>query len=356
MKFRAFLISPKHLDADKAGVREITDGSGIDGIAAPYHVENLGLRNLLQPALRRDRERTKSAAQAWPILAAWLDAETTLARWAAQGGLVRRVCYEFVRFGLKQAWACLFGGLLLGLILVSRLWYPPECAFPRYDALVLAALAIQLCLLLLRLETVQEAKVILAFHVVGTAMEIFKTGAGSWTYPEASFLHIGGVPLFSGFMYAAVGSYLFRVWRLFHFRFDRHPPLSRLMALSLAIYGNFFADHWGIDLRWPLIACAAFLFWPTVIHFQVWKQERRMPLLLGFLLVALFIWFGENLGTAGRAWVYPAQAHGWTMVAPGKLTSWFLLMLVSYTMVAATMLRGRGPEGAAATLVEPSRP
>lgn len=68
-----------------------------------------------------------------------------------------------------------------------------------------------------------------------------------------------------------------------------------------------------------------------------------MPLLLGFFLVALFIWFGENLGTASHTWLYPAQARAWTMVSPAKLTSWFLLMLVSYTMVAVTMLRGTEP-------------
>ena len=67
-----------------------------------------------------------------------------------------------------------------------------------------------------------EAKVILMFHAVGTVMEIFKTSAGSWIYPEANLLRIGGVPLFTGFMYAAVGSYLARVWRLFDFRFRAH--------------------------------------------------------------------------------------------------------------------------------------
>jgi uncharacterized membrane protein YoaT (DUF817 family) len=33
------------------------------------------------------------------------------------------------------------------------------------------------------------------------------------------------VPLFTGFMYAAIGSYIARCWRLFDFRFTRHPPL-----------------------------------------------------------------------------------------------------------------------------------
>ena len=54
-------------------------------------------------------------------------------------------------------------------------------------------------LLAFRLETFEEAKVILAYHIVGTGMEIFKTAQGSWIYPDPSFFHIGGVPLFTGF-------------------------------------------------------------------------------------------------------------------------------------------------------------
>ena len=290
-----------------------------------------------------DRDHSTGAEEDWPLLAAFAGAEARLGTRAQRRGPIWPALYEFLRFGVKQGWACLFGGLLLGLIAASRLWYPAGVALPRYDFLVLAALAIQAALLLLRLETVREAKVILAFHVVGTIMEVFKTGAGSWAYPEAGALRIGHVPLFTGFMYAAVGSYLFRAWRLFDFRFDRHPRPAFLVILSVAIYGNFFADHWGIDLRWPLIAGTAVLFHSTVIHFKVWEVHRRMPLLLGFLLVALFIWFGENLGTAGHAWVYPNQVRAWAMVSSAKLTSWFLLMLVSYTMVAVAMRVGASP-------------
>lgn len=128
--------------------------------------------------------------------------------WALQQSPIIAACYEFLRFGVKQAWACLFGGLLLGLMIVTKLWYPHGAALPRYDALVIACLVIQGVLLWFRMETVQEAKVILVFHVVGTVMELFKTSVGSWNYPEFSYLRIGHVPLFSGFMYASVGSYL----------------------------------------------------------------------------------------------------------------------------------------------------
>ena len=276
-----------------------------------------------------------SGTAPWPPLAALAGQEQRLGAWAQSRGPWVAGLYEFVRFGIKQGWACLFGGLLLGLIVATRLWYPAAAALPRYDALVLGALGLQAALLWFRMETLDEARIILLFHVVGTAMELFKTSVGSWTYPEASHLRIGPVPLFTGFMYAAVGSYLARVWRLFDFRFTRHPPVPALLALSAAIYANFFADHYGVDCRLPLLAIAAALFWRTTIWFKVWHVHRRMPLLLGFSLVALFIWLAENIGTATGAWLYPNQRHGWAMVSPAKLTSWLLLMLISYTMIAA---------------------
>jgi len=277
----------------------------------------------------------------WPLLAALAVREARMGASARRHGPFVAGAYEFLRFGIKQAWACLFGGALLGLIVATRLWYPHGAALPRYDALVVACVALQVGLLLSRLETIQEAKVILAFHLIGTAMELFKTSVGSWDYPEASYLRLGHVPLFTGFMYGAVGSYLTRVWRLFDFRFAHHPPLPALAALSVAIYANFFTDHWGLDLRYLLLAIAGLLFRRTIIYFKVWTVHRRMPLLLGFFLVALFIWFGENIATAGGAWLYPNQVKAWNMVSPAKLTSWSLLMLISYSLVAAVMLRAR---------------
>ncbi|MGE0629503.1 MAG: DUF817 family protein, partial [Hyphomicrobiaceae bacterium] len=170
--------------------------------------------------------------------------------------------------------------------------------------------------------------------VIGTMMEIFKTAVGSWTYPEPSVLRIGGVPLFTGFMYAAVGSYIARCWRLFDFQFTRHPPMWSLALLSAAIYVNFFTHHFVWDMRLVLFAVAAMLFGPCQVHFRVWKDHRRMPLLAGLVLVALFIWLAENIGTFSAAWVYPHQRGGWTVVPITKLGAWFLLMIISYTMVA----------------------
>ena len=241
--------------------------------------------------------------------------------------------YEFLLFGFKQAWACLFGGLLLALLLGTHFFYPEDAALHRYDFLTLAVLAIQGAMLAFRLETWAEAKVILIFHVVGTVMELFKTAAGSWIYPEASVLHIGAVPLFSGFMYAAVGSYIARVWRIFDFRYSTYPPRWATWVLAGAIYVNFFAHHWLPDIRLVLFAATILLFARTRVHFRNWRVHRWMPLLVGFLLVALFIWGAENIGTFAQAWTYPGQEHGWRMVSPAKLGSWFLLMLISFVLV-----------------------
>ncbi|HEY0180853.1 MAG TPA: DUF817 family protein, partial [Dokdonella sp.] len=61
--------------------------------------------------------------------------------------------YECVRFGCKQAWACRFGGTLVALIVASNSPSPREAVFARYDALFLAALALQAALLASGLET-----------------------------------------------------------------------------------------------------------------------------------------------------------------------------------------------------------
>jgi uncharacterized membrane protein YoaT (DUF817 family) len=241
--------------------------------------------------------------------------------------------YEFLLFGFKQGWACLFGGLLLALLLGTHLFYPESAALHRYDFLTLAALAIQAGMLAFRLETWREARVILIFHVVGTVMELFKTQAGSWTYPEASVLHIGAVPLFSGFMYAAVGSYIARVWRIFDFRFSHYPPAWITWLLAAAIYANFFTHHFTIDIRWGLFAATAAIFWRTRVHFRNWRTHRWMPLLVGFGLVALFIWFAENIATFANAWNYPGQENEWRMVSLAKYGSWYLLMLISFVLV-----------------------
>ncbi len=278
-------------------------------------------------------EKRRSAAANWAPLARFIATDERIAQWAGKRPGTTFI-YEFVRFGIKQAWACLFGGALVGLIIATSLWYPKGAPLGRYDFLFLAAVVIQVAMLAWRLETLDEAKVIALFHIVGTVMEIFKTAVGSWVYPDAAIFRIAGVPLFSGFMYASIGSYIARSWRLFDFRFTNHPPLWTLYLLSIAIYANFFADHYHVDLRIFLFVMLAFLFGRTWLYYKIHHRHRRMPLLLGLFLVALFIWFAENFGTFTRTWLYPSQLSGWVMVPFAKLSSWLLLMTISYVMVA----------------------
>lgn len=274
-------------------------------------------------------------------LETWLHARREALRSFAVRGPVTGALFEFVAFGIKQAWACLFGGLMLALLLGTFVFYPAEAPLSRYDFITLGAILIQIGMIVFRLESWDEVRVICAFHVVGTVMEIFKVHAGSWIYPESgeAFLVVAGVPLFSGFMYAAVGSYLTRVWRIFEFRFDRFPPLWLQALLATAVYINFFTHHFTFDIRNILFVASALIYGPCVVWFRPDQAHRPMPLFIGLILVALFIWFAENLGTFAQAWTYPDQDRGWRPVSLAKLGSWYLLMLISFVLAAA--VRGR---------------
>jgi len=128
----------------------------------------------------------------------------------------------------------------------------------------------------LRMETVREAKVILIFHVVGTLMELFKTDVGSWAYPESNFFRLGHVPLFSGFMYASVGSYLARVARILDVRYTRYPNVwvdGRSSGFDLC---EFFHAPLLPDLRIVLLSRWLRRFGPTWVYYRPYQKFRRM--------------------------------------------------------------------------------
>ena len=243
---------------------------------------------------------------------------------------------ELVMFTLKQGWAALFGGMILLALLATRAVWQPDWPLARYDFLVLFALATQALFLWARLETWEEAKVIALFHLTGTAMEFFKVHAGSWAYPEAGVLKLMGVPLFSGFMYASIGSYIARVARIFEMRFAPYPPFWMTVALAVAIYVNFFAHHFLPDIRLALFAATLLLFARTRVWFYIGEVPRWMPLPLTAFLVALMVWVAENVGTFTGTWAYPGQ-HWYEMVSFSKLGSWYLLLFVAFTTVTLVM-------------------
>ncbi len=242
--------------------------------------------------------------------------------------------HEFIVFGIKQARAASYGGSLLALILLTSFFEFTTIA--RYDFLFIGAILIQLLLLILKIETWKETQVILLFHVVATVMEIFKThpSIGSWQYPEVCFFKIGNVPLFTGFMYSAVGSFIARSWKIMKLRYTGYPPLLVTILLAIAIYLNFFTHHFIYDFRYILFALIGIFYFRTQVYFVVYLKERKMPMLLAFMLIAFFLWLAENAGTYGNMWQYPNQAQVWQWVSLGKMGAWFLLMIVSFVLVS----------------------
>ena len=239
---------------------------------------------------------------------------------------------ELVMFVLKQGWACLFGGLLLAVIIATKLAWQPGWPLQRYDFLFLFAIATQVLFLATKLETWEEARVILLFHLTGTAMEWFKVHAGSWAYPEPGIFKLMGVPLFSGFMYAAVGSYMARVIRVFDMRFAPYPSFPLTVALAAAIYLNFFAHHFLPDIRVLLFAATIALYWRTRIWFRIHDRHWWMPLPVAAVLSAVALWVAENVGTVTGTWIYSGQAPG-QIVSFAKLGSWYLLLYVAFVTV-----------------------
>ena len=236
-------------------------------------------------------------------------------------------------FGIKQAWAALFGGLLLAAIIATEYLDLPLMA--RYDWLFVFAVLVQLGMLLTKLEKPHEVLTILLFHMVGLGMELFKTSSsiGSWHYPGEAVIRLGNVPLFSGFMYAAVGSYIARSWRVMNLRFAPYPRRRWTAIFAAAIYINFFTHHYMWDMRWALFICLCILYGRTTVWYVISKRQHRMPLLLGFFLVSLFIWIAENIATSMHIWLYPDQTIHWHMVSPQKIGSWLLLMIISFIFV-----------------------
>lgn len=248
---------------------------------------------------------------------------------------VKKFFHEFWLFGINQAYACIFGGFLLAVLVISSYWYPLD-SIHRYDFVFLAAIGFQIFLLVTKLETIREFFVIIIFHLVATIMELFKTSdaIGSWAYPEEYFFGIGNVPLFTGFMYGAVGSYIARVWRIFEFEYSYYPSKTSTILLVTLIYVNFFTHHYIWDFRWVLLGLTVFMFYRTNIYFKIKENYHHMPILVGWFLVALFIWFAENIATYTNNWIYPNQINEWHMVSLAKLSSWFLLMLLSFVLVS----------------------
>ncbi|HZS42736.1 MAG TPA: DUF817 domain-containing protein [Candidatus Paceibacterota bacterium] len=247
---------------------------------------------------------------------------------------MKKLAREFMIFIIKEARACIFAGSFFALLFLSN--HIPLFGLARYDFLFLSAVLLQIILFLTKIETWDEIKTIFLFHLIGTLLEVFKTNPaiGSWSYPEAAIFKIATVPLFAGFMYASVGSYIAQAWRILKLELEEPPNYPAMLVLGVLIYLNFFTNHFIPDLRILLIPAVFLLFARTQVFFTVTERRRSMPLALGFCLIAFFLWVAENLSTFWGAWQYPDQVHVWNVVSTNKITSWFLMVIISFIIVA----------------------
>lgn len=239
-------------------------------------------------------------------------------------------------FHLKAAYAALFGILLLiAFAITSSMGNQEYYGLFRYDYLLFYALIIQTCLILLKLESWAEAKVIAIFHIMAMLMEIFLTHPqiASWYYPQPAVFKIMTVPLFAGFMYSAVGSFFARSLRLYEVSFTGLPTFANMLSLAVLSYINFMTKFFINDFRNVLFLWSIVIFWDTKIYFKLQHYQMNLPMLPVLLILACIIWIAENISTFYKIWLYPSQVESWHVVGWGKIGSWYLLLLLSLVLV-----------------------
>lgn len=235
-------------------------------------------------------------------------------------------------FTYHEALSCLFAVAIFCSMAVTKWVSVPGVA--RYDVILLTCILVQGLMFWSGMETLDELKVITLFHIIGFTLEVYKVHTGSWAYPDHAWSKLLGVPLYSGFMYASVASYLVQAWRRLDLEIYYWPRARYTVLLSGLIYLNFFTDHFFYDMRWIYTALLAVLFFRTSVSFALRGVRYRMPLLASFFLIGFFIWIAENISTFFGAYRYPDQHGAWHIVHAGKISSWFLLVIISVMIVA----------------------
>lgn len=249
---------------------------------------------------------------------------------------MKSVLIEFWYFFIASLRASYFGVFLLSIFILTEVVSVPFIS--RYDFIFFAAIIFQICALIFRLESKREFFVIIIFHILATGMELFKTNPtiGSWMYPginNAIFV-LGTVPLFTGFLYSSIGSYISRAFIFLKLSYKSFPAYYHLWILAILVYLNFFTHHFFYDIRYFLFIYVFIIFFKTKVHFQVYRRERSIPFLLTVILTALFVWIAENIGTFTHIWLYPSQVQYWHLVSYNKMGSWALLLILSFALVS----------------------
>lgn len=249
------------------------------------------------------------------------------------------VIQRFIKLLSKMALSAVFPfSVFLTLGLTNKVEFS---YIHRYDFLFIFFIVLQIVLILLKFETKDDLKVVLAFHILGLFMEMYKVYYGAWSYPEPAWTKVYGVPLYSGFMYGSVAGFLIQLWKRLGISLNKWPTTSIVSFLALVIYLNFFSMEISKGFRTFLVLSVLFLFFRSRIEFVNTTKRRSIPLIVTFTGLGVFVWIAENIATYLGAWAYPYQLKHWEMVHLSKINSWFLLGVVCFILVAQLLKRGR---------------
>ncbi len=235
----------------------------------------------------------------------------------------------FINFIVKQLKSVTFGFTILSLIIITNYFNPTS--FYRFDLLLFVVIAIQTLMIFFKLETKKELLAITMFHILGVLMEIVKVNFHHmWSYNEPAIFMIMGVPIFSGFMYASVGSYIVQSIKNLKLNLLNYPSKYWVITLAFLIYLNFLINKLFFDFRILILVFLLVLFYKTYFIFELRKKLFKMHFLLSFFLISIFIWFAENIATYFKIWHYASQKTAWHVVDPLIISSWFMLAILSF--------------------------
>lgn len=235
---------------------------------------------------------------------------------------------EVLMFLTKQFFSAIFGILLIiGFILTVHSDF-------RYDILFIYAIGLQYILYKSKFETKRDVLVITIFHLVGLTMELIEVSINNaWVYDSTGLFYIFSVPIFTGFMYASVGSYISKASELFKLKISNLPSNLVLVIIGVLIYTNFIINNNFFDFRWIIYGLLIITTFKASFEFTIITKTRRMNFLVAFFLIGILIWGAENIATLLGIWSYPDQVDGWSMVSISKVSSWMLLSIVSFIII-----------------------
>lgn len=238
--------------------------------------------------------------------------------------------FLFVRTLLQAA---AFPLAIFVLLALTRSDSIPRFGLQRYDLLLIGCVGVQGFLLILRQETLRDLAATGTFHALGLAFEMYKVTMGAWSYPEPAVAKVLDVPLYSGFLYASVGSFLIHASRRFRADWQRLPRARWTILLAVAVYLSFFLPPAVINLRWVAVGSLTLVLFSSRLWFVNTGRRRWLPLPVLLLFLGHGLWGAENLATFLGAWLYPTQSGGWRPVELSKVGAWFLLSFVAIVAI-----------------------